>query len=674
MAYANKINFWAIKLLVVILFSLGTSASNAVERLDLNIKGMDPSQFIQINKLAAELKIPWFYEMNSNQDKIQIQFGADLNAYGLKKYSEKTNLKTWRGCGDSGLYLISYPQFALNNMSVSINQQIELLVRVADKTVARLAVSQESDPVTEWQIEFSPNCREALVFSKNKTFHYTRSDDALPRIENINVPKYNKLKLIASNRVVFTNSENSPNKLFSVALNDTKNIQLIDENNNNENLTLGQTDKDSFCWSLKNSSQRNLITIKCQSIGMREPAWQKVVDLHDVDYFSYEVLSREYITVFRGLEYPQKIIRILDSAVVFESKEAFEFVGGSTVIVTQSDGISNSRLINFDFIQKKYTSKSYDLVNAGLIKELSNSVSEMIAATARNTYGQLTTFTMDRNGKLSAPFTFPFFQSPTKVSVVKLTSEDSFQHFGYLIQRVEQASVRAVAVYVHGGGCHHNNEVNQDYMISIQVNDLVASGIPVLAVTYRNDKFWGTPPGVVKARTAANCATAELNDIESARKYLNTFYPNAPVFLWGQSHGGYLVNVMTTQDARIKNYQGVISEVGLWNHAFGDHFDETAIQHYNPDRAPIKYIDNITVPFLMYAGDKDINAEFKIHGQAFLDHSGVKKISSDKNFDFYQHPSKPITAIVAKGQDHYLTNSGVHRVFMNAVLKLIDKK
>jgi dienelactone hydrolase len=211
-------------------------------------------------------------------------------------------------------------------------------------------------------------------------------------------------------------------------------------------------------------------------------------------------------------------------------------------------------------------------------------------------------------------------------SGVNIKRIDSIEYEGmrlpaYLFSPSRKA-VKGVVMYVHGGGPSSSMKFLTENFLP-EFAELTKSGYAVLAVSYYNDvTAYSTLKSYEKKYRTVEIVSPvdELKDTESllmARLFIDLKFKNLPVYLWGHSQGGHLVNFMATREADKAKWNGFISQAGPWT--------DKGVQG-----APIDYVQNLRYPFLIAHGQKDISVKFS-EAQTFVDEA--KKYN--KPFDFY---------------------------------------
>lgn len=196
-----------------------------------------------------------------------------------------------------------------------------------------------------------------------------------------------------------------------------------------------------------------------------------------------------------------------------------------------------------------------------------------------------------------------------------INSTDGFVYPAYLFKKLaRESSPKGVVIFVHGGGCHVTTAFSPSWKVE-EIPELVEAGYDVLMINYRNNDLH-TPRYKSPRWTQNECGTKEIDDIVAAQDFLRQSYGAVPLFLWGHSQGGYLVNLAATQHADRLKINGVISSAGMWDYDV-DGEPRFLQAHYHRDRMPLASVEKLKAPLLLFHGERDINVSFK-HARRFL--------------------------------------------------------
>jgi dienelactone hydrolase len=212
--------------------------------------------------------------------------------------------------------------------------------------------------------------------------------------------------------------------------------------------------------------------------------------------------------------------------------------------------------------------------------------------------------------------------------------------------------LKGIVIYVHGGGASTFKYLSGDFFP--EIIEMIHSGYGVLAVSYYNDATaTSTLASYQEKYGTADAVSAldeqkDINSILAARDYVESKFKNKPIYLWGHSYGGFLVNIMATAEkAQQLNWNGIISQAGMW----------TSLRYGNSP-APISSVQNLQDPFLIAHGHLDKNVNYS-DAEAFV--AMAKKYN--RNFEFY-FPSD---------QDHSFRNPSEWEEWKTTLIHFLDE-
>ncbi len=214
---------------------------------------------------------------------------------------------------------------------------------------------------------------------------------------------------------------------------------------------------------------------------------------------------------------------------------------------------------------------------------------------------------------------------------------------------------KGVVIYVHGGGCHDNFRFGIDRFDPTFLA-IVRMGYGLVGINYRNDVSFSPHHGP-KRWPKEKCGTQEIDDILAARELVTKKFPALPVFLYGHSQGGYLVNLVATKHAHRARWNGIISSAGLW---LPSPLPSNLVKSYNPENFPISFIGNLDTPFLLFHGKADENVDF-IHAQKFLEGVG------------YQNDSDKIKAFTPDYEVHNIDDFRNHQIWLEKIRQFLEE-
>ncbi len=238
-----------------------------------------------------------------------------------------------------------------------------------------------------------------------------------------------------------------------------------------------------------------------------------------------------------------------------------------------------------------------------------------------------------------------------------VTSTDDFKAPTYLFSMASPTQSKGIILMVHGGGCHMNhyydvNDFDSEHM------ELIMAGYTLVGITYRNDRTF-LPENPPKKSPKEMCGTKEIDDILAVRATVAQRYPGLPIFLRGHSQGGYLANLMATKYAGRAKWNGIISSAGMWKYT-SKYPPRNMDEHYNSENAPIDYLNQLKVPFLLWHGKIDSTVDFQ-HAEEFL-----KKIIYTKDTD-------NLKVFTPDLEEHHFKNFRNHQIWMEMVLDFLSR-
>lgn len=659
------------RIAIITLVSLFLSQPlQATEKIQVDT-GSDPYQLLQsIDQSVAGLEVPHFFrfQWDARDEKFEIFRGTDLDAFALAESTNLTKLRHWNHCGDVGLYYVNYPQYT-NNGKIEFYMKHELLIRKNGRLTSRISVPEIDKFEANVQINFSGNCTSAYMSVKNSLYHINLNDS--PKLEMLPFPVVDASEAfeIAPDVLAISRPKDNAVELALVSVSRARPDVILDSARHGiefESFNGGQ-----LCWIADRDHYQQPI-FKCwsQSSGIRST--QIKIETEKDSVFTWKIASPHYLIATRPEpSFVSYLVRIEDSKIVFSSRAHFVMMNDHTIAELQHYGVGDSKLRLYDLRSQSGRNFLYDFMPNGDVVGLT-ALNGTVTVVTQNQYKQKSFFVFNEQGLITPPFKFPNFTPQTQLQLVKLRARDGFENYSYLITSTSQANpVKAAAVFVHGGGCHNVLPIKQSMLTSTEVLELARKGIPVLSITYRNDLLPGRE-STAKPRTAENCGIEEMHDIESASQYLRSLYPEASLYLWGRSHGGYLANVMATQDSRINLFKGVISEVGVWSSDFGHDFINWAKNHFNKQRDPILHFANLKTPMFMYIGQKDIAAAYEKQAKPVLQQMQLQSTTDSGDYQMFKHPTKPLTALVARDEEHSIKKHKTHERFIKSILDFIQ--
>lgn len=667
---SNLLHFRLIFITSVILF-LSQSPCQAVERIDIQVDPQSLPQLKAIDQSVASLLVPHFFnfQWDARDSTVEILSGFDMDTFALRKASHFNKVYTWNQCQNIGIFLVSYPQYLKGN-SIDFHLKYEALIRINDQIKERISIPPQDELKTSSNFHFSNDCNE--VFFTIGTSIYRINLNSFPKLEELSfrVEKDSKVFKLNDGRLAYTRKDADTTSLVLASLNN-KNPELVLDQST-ESIKLDYYNHGILCWVHAPYSKIKS-TVKCWSEKKGIQANQISLENIVVGTPFYHVVSPQHVIVNDQKPIQtMSLIQVIDSKVIFESKFPFVLLNDNWLAILEKYGIGDTKLKFFNYKTRIWGKFSYNFLSSGDLIQYKVHQNN-ISIVTRNSYKQMSFFTFNKDGLIVEPYRFPEFNPPTQTQLVQLKAIDEFENFGYLVTSTAQKqNVDSAILYVHGGGCHLNLKLNQSMMIEAQALDLARSGIPVLSITYRNDSLPGREENST-TRNSENCGVEELDDIESGARYLRSIYPNAALFLWGRSHGGYLVNVMATHDSRVSLFNGVISEVGVWGNDFGRNFIDSAKNHYNPKRAPILFFEQLKIPMLIYHGRRDTNADYHLQIEPILKMMEHQNGNNDQHLT-YRHSNKPLEAIIARDEEHDIKQYSTHLLWVKSIISFIKNQ
>ena len=244
-----------------------------------------------------------------------------------------------------------------------------------------------------------------------------------------------------------------------------------------------------------------------------------------------------------------------------------------------------------------------------------------------------------------------------EISKHDISSSNGFIYPAYLFQP-KNRKTKGVVTFVVGGNCNQNNgPFSLHYKGSgdkaAAFYDLVAHDYAVLAINYRNMKLnervesdaWGP----------IKCGIAEIDDMLAAHSFIDKSFQNIPQFIWGFSHGGYLVNLLATYyPEESKKWRAIISGAGPWD-VMAMH--EPVRNWYPPERNPIDKVDKIVRPFLLFHGLDDQSVSIR-QARLFLERAESFGIHIPHYFPDYT--------------GHHIDSDSVHQEWMQRFIFFLN--
>lgn len=630
-----------------------------------------------LNKEFATLEGQIYHGLRQS-DRMQFKT-AGLTPLERKEASEKTKLLGWDQCRNTTAKLFQYPIIKYDDKNfLGMTYHLALIIVTPGFAPKRVEAGAIGWRDGAW-VKFSPDCGSLLLAAQDRKLELVRLSAAAseqPKISKLNYEFVSPRYLFFTDNRTLIHFRYKGIDLLSL---DSDAKKEIDRGDENTWVRMVPSRGDELCWAKYGMPKSSgSISVRCLNRlsgkmadpqvfkDPREGGEQLRIVKVDAQRIAVEVTRGETSQAFMvttGEDSPAAlpeggVLRVSDSRLVFLRKQ----------------GLNEDVMFSYDIRNQQILGKTWEAQPNGWFQYAQEEPDHLLV-TATNSYGQTTHYSFTAAEGVQHRFTYPDYQAPVKVRTLEITDHHGLARPAFLLsgrQRYELA--KNVFVFVHGGGCHLNWHIGQSQIVLPEMLSMAERGYPVLAITYRNDKLPTPYNSDGKARTAETCGTEELDDIESGYKAVKKLYPTANVFLWGMSHGGYLVNVMATQDPRAKLFKGIVSQAGIWTHDLGTKFLEGATDHYRADRAPINYVQRLDVPFFMYHGTYDRNAVYALHAEQFLKLSGVVPSSGDEHtFRFYRHPNKPVSALIIEGDDHHFSETKSFDLFVQALENFVKQ-
>lgn len=245
-----------------------------------------------------------------------------------------------------------------------------------------------------------------------------------------------------------------------------------------------------------------------------------------------------------------------------------------------------------------------------------------------------------------------------QVERVVVTSQNNFKYAAYLFKPAQEP--RAVLTYVHGGGCHLNYTIDPTSRLIEELQELVRRGYAVFAINYRNSKFAPPIKYYKPTMTREECGRDDIEDIFSSQDHLKQRMPKTPRFLWGHSHGSYLVNLAATKYAQRLDVRGLITGAGMWtfNEEVPPFHSRDTSNHYNRAMMPLDFVEHLRVPVLLFHGRQDRQVDIR-HAEAFVKEAKLRSLK--------------VTPFITPDQAHHIDPSSKDwPLWLDQLFKFLD--
>lgn len=627
----------------------------------------------EFSKLTGEI---YFGSRNLNTWRFKTE---NLSPFERQAAAEKTKVLGWDQCRNTTVKLFEYPLVKYEKNFVGMEHRLAVLI--ARNGFAQMRI--EAGVVVGWQkgawVKLSPDCSNILLGVDDRGLELIRLSAATSEAAKVSKLPY---KFSGPNYYFFADNRTLAHfdyKKLELLRLDSNEVKEVDQVADETSLKMIPSKPEELCWSKYRTFKiGGNIEVRCINrltgkIG--EPAIFKDPRSSEGQLRLVRVDSQKIAADVGGKETRAGFIVTAGSDTPLALPESGILrLSDSRLLFLKKQGLNEDAIEGYDVRSRQLTGNAWEAQPNGWF-QFAQEEPDHTLVTATNSYGQTVFYSFSQNEGVQFRFRHPEYQAPVKVQSIDIADAQGSARPALLLTGGRKYDLaKNVIVFVHGGGCHLNLDINQRQIVLKEMLSMAERGYPVLAITYRNDKLPPPYKSDNSPRTAENCGTEEMNDIVSGYYAAKRLYPTANVFLWGMSHGGYLVNVLATQDTRAKLFKGIISQAGIWAHNLGHNFIDSAKDHYSPARAPILFVDKINVPFFMYHGTNDRNASYPIHAQEFLKLSGVVPVSGNEHlFRFYKHPSKSISALIVEGDDHHFDESKSFDLFVDALENFVKQ-